>query len=130
MNRIAAKIRILSVGVLAAALLVAACTPFTDDLDRFLHYWTNITILYADGTNDWKKLKDAVAASPGNTMIVLIGEFTATTAAGNNGEIVIDKELTIQSKVSGGGDAERRQNSVSRTGSPHFPCGAGRKSNP
>ncbi len=98
------KIQIIPVCIFAAAVvLCAACKPFTDDLDRFLHFWTNITILHADGSNDWKELKDAVAAAPNDTMIILIGEFKATTDSGNNGSIVITKNLTIQGKNSGGG---------------------------
>ncbi len=90
---------------LAAAVVVlfAACKPFTDDLDRFLHYWTNLIVLKADGANDWKELKDTVAAAPDNGVIIVVGEFKATTDSGNNGTIVITKRLTIQGTNSGGG---------------------------
>ncbi|MGP1576028.1 MAG: right-handed parallel beta-helix repeat-containing protein [Treponema sp.] len=46
----------------------------------------------------WQKLKDAVASAEENDTITIKGEIKATTAFGNSGEIVINKNLTIQGK--------------------------------
>ncbi|UTC63667.1 right-handed parallel beta-helix repeat-containing protein [Treponema sp. OMZ 788] len=49
--------------------------------------------------NPWKKLKTAVGAANDGDTIVISGEIKATDLAGNNGEILIKKKLTIQGKT-------------------------------
>ncbi|WP_428771706.1 hypothetical protein V1L52_06245 [Treponema sp. HNW] len=52
----------------------------------------------AAGSNAWKNLKDTVAEIPEYGTVIIDGEIKATNAAGNSGEIVIDKNLTIKGK--------------------------------
>ena len=47
-------------------------------------------------TDTWKNLLEAVALFPEGSTITIDGEIKATTAPGNSGEIVIDKNLTIK----------------------------------
>ena len=46
--------------------------------------------------NPWKKLQDFVRLTGEGSTITIDGEIKATTAPGNSGEIVIDKNLTIK----------------------------------
>ena len=56
------------------------------------------------GSGAWKRLKDAVEKLPEGSTITIDGEITATSDSGNSGEIVIDKNLTIQGKSGAGLD--------------------------
>ena len=60
--------------------------------------------LIVDGgahTNDaWKFLKEQVQAAPENSTIIIKGSIKATEAQDNNGEIEINKKLTIKAKDS------------------------------
>ena len=60
--------------------------------------------LIVDGgahTNDaWKFLKEQVQAAPENSTIIIKGSIKATAAQDNNGEIEINKKLTIKAKDS------------------------------
>ena len=44
----------------------------------------------------WRKLRKLVRIAPAGTVITIDGEIKATNDSGNSGEIVIDKELTIE----------------------------------
>ena len=46
----------------------------------------------------WRKLRKLVRIAPARTVIIIDGEIKATNADGNSGEIVIDKDLTIEGK--------------------------------
>lgn len=46
----------------------------------------------------WRKLRKLVRIAPARTVIIIDGEIKATNDSGNSGEIVIDKELTIEGK--------------------------------
>ena len=52
----------------------------------------------------WKKLKEEAAKASGVSVIVIDGEIKATTDSGNNGEITIGRNLTIQGKNSATSD--------------------------
>ena len=52
----------------------------------------------------WKKLKEEAAKASGVNVIVIDGEIKATTDSGNNGEITIGRNLTIQGKNSAASD--------------------------
>ena len=52
----------------------------------------------------WKKLKEEAAKASGVNVIVIDGEIKATTDSGNNGEITIGRNLTIQGKNSATSD--------------------------
>ena len=52
----------------------------------------------------WKKLKEEAAKASGVNIIVIDGEIKATTDSGNNGEITIGRNLTIQGKNSAASD--------------------------
>lgn len=52
----------------------------------------------------WKKLKDTVADAAKPNVITINGAITATTDAENNGEIVIDRNITIIGKAGAGAD--------------------------
>lgn len=54
-----------------------------------------ITITSTDG---WKKLKDAVEATDGPNLIIIDGEIKAAVDSDNNGEITVNRALTIQGK--------------------------------
>ena len=47
----------------------------------------------------WKKLKELIAAAPAGGTLKISGTIKATTAPGNSGEIIIDKDLTIEAKT-------------------------------
>ncbi|MEL3905406.1 MAG: hypothetical protein P1P63_09910 [Treponemataceae bacterium] len=57
--------------------------------------------LYVDGTqpNAWQKLKSAVAAAVDGDTIIINGTIKATTDTNNNGEIIINKNLTVKGKT-------------------------------
>ena len=58
-----------------------------------------------NGSSDtWKKLRKLVRIAPANTVITIDGEIKATNVSGNSGEIVIDKNLTIQGKTGADSD--------------------------
>ena len=46
----------------------------------------------------WRKLRKLVRIAPARTVITIDGEIKATNDSGNSGEIVIDKNLTIEGK--------------------------------
>ena len=46
----------------------------------------------------WRKLRKLVRIAPAGTVITIDGEIKATNDSGNSGEIVIDKDLTIEGK--------------------------------
>ena len=46
----------------------------------------------------WRKLRKLVRIAPARTVIIIDGEIKATNDSGNSGEIVIDKNLTIEGK--------------------------------
>ena len=48
------------------------------------------------GSEGWKKLKKAVQEAPAGGTIIIDGTISATDAPDNNGEIVIDKNLTVK----------------------------------
>lgn len=54
-----------------------------------------VTIKSTDG---WKKLKAAVEASNGPNLIIIDGEIKAAVDSDNNGEITVNRALTIQGK--------------------------------
>ena len=52
----------------------------------------------------WRDLLSAVRNAPANATITINGEINATHISGNNGEIVINKNLTIKGKKTDGSD--------------------------
>jgi len=61
------------------------------------------TINGAAGPNEaWKKLRKAVNEAPAGGTIVINGEIKATNDADNNGEILVNKNLTIKPKNNAG----------------------------
>ena len=63
-----------------------------------------ISAVIDGGSGAWQKLKKAVQELPEGSTITIDGEITATSDSGNSGEIVIDKNLTIQGKSGAGLD--------------------------
>ena len=65
---------------------------------------TEVTVKFYETTFDgsshsaeaWKKLKELIAAAPAGGTLKISGTIQSTTAPGNNGEIIIDKDLTIE----------------------------------
>ncbi|MFC1238648.1 InlB B-repeat-containing protein [Treponema vincentii] len=53
---------------------------------------------------EWRDLLSAVRNAPANATIKINGEINATPDSGNNGEILIDKNLTIKGKKTDGSD--------------------------
>lgn len=59
----------------------------------------------ANASSDaWRKLRKLVRIAPARTVITIDGEIKATNDSGNSGEIVIDKNLTIQGKTGAASD--------------------------
>ncbi|MGP1475010.1 MAG: InlB B-repeat-containing protein, partial [Treponema sp.] len=58
----------------------------------------------AGSTTAWRDLLSAVRNAPANATITINGEINATPNYGNNGEIVINKNLTIKGKKTDGSD--------------------------
>ena len=56
------------------------------------------------GTDAWKTLRELVRIAPADTVITIDGTIQSTSASGNNGEILIDKDLTIQGKTGAASD--------------------------
>ncbi|EPF28509.1 hypothetical protein DWB79_07120 [Treponema medium] len=52
----------------------------------------------------WRKLRKLVRIAPAGTVITIDGEIKATNAIGDSGEIVIDKDLTIQGATDAASD--------------------------
>lgn len=52
----------------------------------------------------WRKLRKLVRIAPAGTVITIDGEIKATNDSGNSGEIVIDKNLTIQGATDAASD--------------------------
>ena len=71
---------------------------------------TTVTVKFyqseIDGTAPmaWRALLNAVSDAPKNATIKINGEIKATPTSGNNGEIVINKNLTIKGKTGAGSD--------------------------
>lgn len=55
-------------------------------------------------TNTWKDLKEAVENPVGPTLIIIDGEIKAAKTPGNNGEITVNRTLTIKGKTGSGSD--------------------------
>ncbi|QSH92516.1 hypothetical protein C5N99_07875 [Treponema medium] len=55
-------------------------------------------------SDTWRKLQKLVRIAPANTVITIVGEIKATNAIGNSGEIVIDKNLTIEGATGAASD--------------------------
>ena len=77
---------------------------FTDDTIRsntiIYAKWSDKAVeIKSDEDGAWKKLKEEAAKTSGVSIIVIEGEIKATTDSGNNGEIVINKNLTIKGKT-------------------------------
>ena len=72
------------------------------DMDGFLQK-TPVVINGSD-SGAWQKLKAAVTAAADGDVITVNGEIKATNDSGNSGEIVINKDLTIQGKTGAGSD--------------------------
>ncbi len=53
----------------------------------------------SSATDKWKRLKDAVRDVADGGTIIIEGLVQSTSADGNNGEIIIDKDLTIEAKT-------------------------------
>ena len=65
----------------------------------------------------WRKLRKLVRIAPAGTVITIDGEIKATNDSGNSGEIVIDKNLTIQGKTGAASDIlDANSNHI---GTPH-----------
>ena len=68
---------------------------------------TEVTVKFYETTLDvnshtteaWKKLKERIAAAPSGGTLKISGTIQSTTAPGNSGEIIIDKDLTIEAKT-------------------------------
>ena len=68
---------------------------------------TEVTVKFYETTLDvnshtteaWKKLKELIAAAPAGGTLKISGTIQSTTAPGNSGEIIIDKDLTIEAKT-------------------------------
>ena len=61
-------------------------------------------VINGSDSGAWKRLKEAVEKLPEGSTITINGEIAATSDSGNSGEIVIDKNLTIQGKSGAGLD--------------------------
>ncbi len=77
---------------------------FTDDTIRsntiIYAKWSDKAVeIKSDEGGAWKKLKEEAAKTSGISVIVIEGEIKATTDSGNNGEITIGRNLTIQGKT-------------------------------
>ena len=77
---------------------------FTDDTIRsntiIYAKWSDKAVeIKSDEDGAWKKLKEEAAKTSGVSVIVIEGEIKATTDSGNNGEITIGRNLTIQGKT-------------------------------
>lgn len=65
---------------------------------------TEVTVKFYETTFDgssypaeaWKKLKERIAAAPSGGTLKISGTIQSTSASGNSGEIIIDKDLTIE----------------------------------
>ena len=96
----------------------------TASADYAVHSWTGVKVSHPTGTTAtltvtgdatvtvkfyettfdgsshsaeaWKKLKELIAAAPAGGTLKISGTIKATTAPGNSGEIIIDKDLTIE----------------------------------
>lgn len=73
-------------------------------------------VIQGTDPESWKKLKTAVAASQDGDTIIIEGEIKATNTASNSGEIVINKNLTIQGKT--GSSADTLNANSNNYGSP------------
>ena len=62
-----------------------------------------ITINGSD-PDKWKKLKDAVQAAVDGDVFIIDGIVQSTSASGNNGEIAVTKNITVQGKNGAGTD--------------------------
>lgn len=69
----------------------------SDDTECFIKLLTAHTIT-GTGNGDWERLKEAVEKTPEGGAIIIDGQIKATNDPGNNGEIVIKKNLIIQGK--------------------------------
>ena len=68
----------------------------------------------------WKKLRKLVRIAPAGTVITIDGEIKATNDSGNSGEIVIDKNLTIQGKTGATSDIlDANSSGANHPTSPH-----------
>ena len=74
-----------------------------------------------NGSSDtWKKLRKLVRIAPANTVITIDGEIKATDVSGNSGEIVIDKNLTIQGKTGADSDIlDANSSGANHPATPH-----------
>ena len=72
----------------------------------------------ANASSDaWRKLRKLVRIAPTGTVITIDGEIKATNDSGNSGEIVIDKNLTIQGATDAASDIlDANSNHI---GTPH-----------
>ncbi|MGP1565224.1 MAG: hypothetical protein ACTTHU_07320, partial [Treponema sp.] len=89
---------------------------------------TEVTVKFYETTFDgsshsteaWKKLKELIAAAPDGGTLKISGTIQSTTASGNNGEIIIDKDLTIQGKTGAGTDIlDANESAFSATENKH-----------
>ena len=68
----------------------------------------------------WRKLRKLVRIAPANTVITIDGEIKATNDSGNSGEIVIDKNLTIQGKTGAASDIlDANSSGANHPATPH-----------
>ena len=118
--------------VRAAAGEMISFSAAAESADYAVHSWTGVTASPPSGTTAaltvtgdatvivkfyattldgsshsaeaWKKLKELIAAAPAGGTLKISGTIQSTTAPGNSGEIIIDKDLTIQGKTGAASD--------------------------
>ena len=110
--------------VQAAAGETISFSAAAESADYAVHSWTGVTVSPPTGTtatltvtgdttvtvkfyettfdvsshtvDAWKKLKELIAAAPAGGTLKISGTIQSTIASDNNGEIIIDKDLTIE----------------------------------
>ncbi|UTC65327.1 leucine-rich repeat protein [Treponema sp. OMZ 788] len=102
--------------------LKALAHAFNDSILSEFYVKVKNEISVTGGSNDaWKKLKEAVNAMPDGGTVIIDGEIKATIASDNNGEIVIDKNLTIEGKTGKATDTLNANSKTPDTNAPATP---------
>ena len=78
-----------------------AALTVTGDATVTVKFYETTLDVNSHTTEAWKKLKERIAAAPSGGTLKISGTIPiqSTTAPGNSGEIIIDKDLTIEAKT-------------------------------
>ena len=76
-----------------------ATLTVTGDATVSVKFYETTLDVNSHTTEAWKKLKERIAAAPSGGTLKISGTIQSTTAPGNSGEIIIDKDLTIEAKT-------------------------------